>query len=695
MTGWGAVEGTPSPLGVSWSQDSQACNFALYSRNAEGVSLLLYTEDDVVHPLFSYRFDPLVNKSGRVWHCRLARSRVGTARYYAYSVSGPAPAGPLDWHRFDPEKILLDPYATSVYFPPSYDRSAATAPGSNAGRAPLGLLDPPAMLHDWSTRPRPRHESETVIYELHVRGFTRSPSAGVSDANRGTFLGVIEKIPYLLDLGVTAVELLPVFQGDPQEGSQWGYMPLNFFAPEQRYASTGAICCQHDEFCRMVRALHDAGIEVLLDVVYNHTAEGDESGPSLSFRGIDNSTYYLMSRTQEGACENLSGTGNTLHCANRAVRRMILDSLRHWVHEMGVDGFRFDLASVFMRSDDGSITSGDPLVAADVMADPELSRVRLIAEPWDARGAYQLGRSFPAVTWLQWNGRFRDDVRRFVRGDPGMVPALMYRLYGSDDLFPGDREHAYHPFQSVNYVTCHDGFTLYDLVAYDEKHNWANGHRNADGQDDNYSWNCGWEGDEDVPAEVMDLRTRQAKNYAALLFLSNGTPMFRAGDEFLQTQHGNNNPYNQDNETTWLDWTRLERFREVHRFFRLAIAFRKAHPSLGRSRFWRDDVRWHGVGPGPDLSRDSRSLAFHLCGASQNDCDLYVMINASSEVLGFRIQGKPKGGWRRVVDTGRPSPEDFVERGSEVLVASKVYSVEPRSVVVLAGLDVSPPVASQ
>jgi glycogen operon protein len=460
-------------------------------------------------------------------------------------------------------------------------------------------------------------------------------------------------------------------------------MPLNFFAPDQRYAESAPLCGQHDEFRDMVKALHQADIEVILDVVYNHTSEGDGSGPTHSFRGLDNSTYYLMSRSQPGRYEDLAGTGNTLNCANRAVRRMILDSLRHWAREMRADGFRFDLASVFTRNTDGSINFEDPLLAGDVMSDADLASLRLIAEPWDASGLYQLGRSFPAVTWQQWNGRFRDDVRRFVRGDAGFVPALMYRLYGSDDLFPDDREHAYRPFQSVNYITSHDGFTLYDLVSYNTKQNWANGHENTDGPADDYSWNCGWDGDADVPANVIRLRKQQIKNFCALLFLSNGTPMFRAGDEFMHTQGGNNNPFNQDNDTTWLDWSRLQRHSDIFRFFKHAIAFRKTHPTLGRSRFWRDDVRWHGVGPAPDLSHQSRSLAFLLRGASQGDRDLYVMINAYREPLTFTIQSGPADRWTRVIDTGQECPQDFLEPGTHQALTSSTYIVQPRSVVVL------------
>jgi isoamylase len=494
---------------------------------------------------------------------------------------------------------------------------------------------------------------------------------------------VIEKIPYLKELGVTVVELMPVFQFDPSDGNYWGYAPLNFFAPHNGYLVRRAAESQHDEFREMVDALHAAHMEVVLDAVYNHTGEGDHTGPTYSYKGIDNSTYYLISERPEQPYANFSGTGNTLNCANAAVRKMIMDSVRHWAQDMGVDGLRFDLASIFTRNADGSINLAEAPLLSDMASDPGLAGLRLIAEPWDAAGAYQLGRAFPGVMACQWNGRFRDDVRRFVRGDPGMVPLLMRRLYGSDDLFPDDRMHAYRLHQSVNYIASHDGFTLYDLVAYNVKRNRANGHGNTDGADENFSWNCGWEGDDDAPAQVARLRRQQLKNFCCLLLLANGTPMFRAGDEFMQTQAGNNNPYNQDNETAWLDWRRLHANADVFRFFRLMIAFRKAHPSLARSRFWREDVRWYGVGPEPDLSYGSRSLAFALHGASQQDDDLYVMINAYSEDLDFQVQEGTTAEWRRVVDTSLESPLDFLEAGGESPLQSLHYRVAARAVAVL------------
>jgi glycogen operon protein len=516
---------------------------------------------------------------------------------------------------------------------------------------------------------------------MHVRGFTMSSTSEVAPVHRGTFAGVVDKIPYLVELGVTIVELLPVYQFDPQEGSYWGYMPLNFFAPHQSYAADPGDARR--EFKMMVKLLHRAGIEVVLDVVYNHTAEGDHTGPTYSFKGIDDATFYLASGDPARPYRDFSGCGNTLACDSTGVRALILDSLRYWVTEFHVDGFRFDLASVLARNADGSFAGPDAPLLTAIRADPVLRGVHLIAEPWDAAGAYQLGSRFPGALWHQWNARFRDDVRRFVRGDRGTVPALMMRLYGSDDLFPDNPRDSARPAQSVNYVTCHDGFTLYDLVSYDRKHNEANGHGNSDGTDDNLSWNCGWEGDYRVPTEIAALRERQAKNLCCLLLLANGIPMLTAGDELLQTQQGNNNPYNQNNETTWLDWSRLSTYAGHFRFVRRMIAFRKAHPTLGRSRFWRDDVRWHGVGLVADLGDDSHSVAFALRGVSQGDRDLYVMINAYHEPLTFTIQEGRPGTWERVIDTALPSPNDIVHPESGPLVPSMEYRVQARSMVVL------------
>jgi isoamylase len=678
---WPRIEGSPTPLGVTYIAEEKAFNFALYSQNAREVTLLLYGADDFVTPLAEHWLEPLAHKTKRVWHCRLPEASLVDAAYYAYRVNGPAPHEPNQWHAFDPDKILLDPYAKKVFFPPGFSRSAACHPGSNAGRAPLGVIRPEASSSIPLSGRRPRHYSDAIIYELHVRGFTAGESSGIATEKRGTFAGLIEKIPYLQDLGVTIVELMPVHQFDPQENNFWGYMTLNFFCPHLRYAANQQAAIA--EFKQLVSALHAAGIEVILDVVYNHTAEANHTGPNYSFKGIDNASFYLMTHDPEEPYANFSGTGNTLNVSDPFVRNLILDSLRYWATEMQVDGFRFDLASILTRSEDGSMDWEDPPLLSAIRTDPILADTRLIAEPWDAAGAYQLGTGFPGMFWHQWNGQFRDDLRRFVRGDAGMVPKLMQRLYGSDDLFPDRIEEARRPFYSINYVISHDGFTLYDLVSYNERHNEANGHDNEDGTPDNFSWNCGVEGDDGVTPDIAALRQRQAKNLFCLLMLSNGIPMFMAGDEFLHTQGGNNNPYNQDNATTWLNWNRLHENAGSFRFCRLMIAFRKAHPSICRSRFWRDDVRWRGVGASADLSYNSQSLAYYLKGGSLGDQDLYVMINAFTEPLVFTIVDGSYRPWYRVIDTAQNTPHDICEPGQEQQIFGVHYTVGPRSIVVL------------
>jgi glycogen operon protein len=677
---WEQIEGTSLPLGATWIKNEEAFNFAVYAEHAESVTLLLYSANDLANPILTFQLNFLRNKSGPIWHCRIPFHQMRDARYYAYSVSGKAFAG---LRCFDPDKVLLDPYAKSVFFPPEFDRKLATEPGPNAGKAPLGVLTGHRGAFDWTGDVPPRPEWEAIVYELHVKGFTKNPNSGVHPSRAGTYSGLVEKIPYLKELGITVVELMPVFQRDPHEGDFWGYMPLNFFAPHAQYASSGEGDEQHLEFKTMIKELHKAGIDVLLDVVYNHTCEGDYRGPTYSFKGFSAAGYYMLSSDPGNPYANYSGTGNTLDFSRSIVRKMVMDSLRYWKDEMHIDGFRFDLASVFSRNADGSLNWGDAPIFSQIAADPELGQLHevvLIAEPWDV-GASQLGRGFPGTTWFQWNARFRDDVRRFVRGDAGIIPDLMRRIYGSDDLFPDTRAEAYHAFQSVNYIDSHDGFTLYDLVSYSQKNNWKNGHNNQDGMDENYSWNCGHEGDQGAPAAVLALRRKQVKNFFCLLLLSNGIPMFRAGDEFLNTQFGNNNPYNQDNEVGWLDWSQFQVNQDIFRFFKGMIAFRKAHPSLCRSRFWREDISWYGTGPAVDLSADSRSLAFCLHGASQADDDIYVMINGYWQDLEFHIQEGTPQDWVRLVDTALPAPEDLLETG--LPLQKLTYQVAPRSIVVL------------
>jgi glycogen operon protein len=667
--------GRPWPLGVEWIEADDAFNFALFSRHATGVTLLCYREADPVKPVFQFHLRHPTHKSGSIWHCRIPAKELGEAALYAYRIEGPHE--PEHGQRFDPEKILLDPYAPSVFFPPNFSREACARPGPTDGRAPLGRL-PGRRTPATSREMGPRHTGhDAIIYELHVKGFTARANSGVSPPKRGTFAGLTERIPHLKELGVTIVELLPVQQFDPQEKNYWGYMTLHFFSPHLQYAHGEAF----EEFRAMVRAFHAADIEVWLDVVYNHTAEGGPSGPTYSFRGVDNDSYYLLT-PDLGAYVNDTGCGNTMRTGHPAGRVLVLESLRFWVETMGVDGFRFDLASIFARAADGTMNVHEASLISEISFLARLLDIRLVAEAWDI-ASYQLGRGFPGTAWLQWNGCFRDDVRSFVRGEPGKVGALMQRLYGSDDLFPDHLPDAYRPFQSVNFLTAHDGFCLYDLVAYDRKHNEANGHNNADGSDDNRSWNCGWEGDVNAPASVTALRRQQVKNFCALLLLANGIPMFAAGDEFLNTQRGNNNPYNQDNEVTWLDWTRLEPNRDIFRFFQRMIAFRKAHPSIGRQTFWREDVTWYGMDGPVDLGHESRCLAYHLRGASVGDDDLYVMINAHWDDHTFRLPGGPSSEWARVMDTARASPQDIVDPGTEPRLDADCYLVRARSVVAL------------
>ncbi|MDQ3707085.1 MAG: isoamylase [Chloroflexota bacterium] len=676
---WDAIAGSPGPLGVTWIEEESAFNFALYSRYASTVTLLLFSSQDFATPVFQLNLDPLKNKSGPTWHCRIPLAATNNATYYGYMVNGPSAPDPGE--RFDREKVLLDPYAMGVLFPPNFSRTAASRPGSNAGRAPLGVLRADAAPFEWGDDRRPHHTSDLIIYEMHVKGFTARDNSGVSAEKRGTFAGVVEKIPYLQELGVTAVELMPIHQYDPLEGNYWGYMTLNFFSPHQSYSVNSEPAEAFNEFRDMVKALHSAGIEVILDVVYNHTTELDESGPNYSYRGIANSAYYLLEKDMRTYRDD-AGTGNVLRCAHPYVRKLVVDSLRFWVKEMHVDGFRFDLASIFTRGSDGSILE-DPPVMAEISNDVYLDDTRLIAEAWDMT-SYQLGRAFPGTSWLQWNGKFRDDIRSVVKSDPGRIADLIRRLYGSDDLFPDALLDSYHPYQSVNFITAHDGFCLYDLVSYNNKHNEANGHNNRDGTDANISWNCGWEGDENVPPQVVELRKQQVKNFCCLLLLANGTPMLVAGDEFMNTQRGNNNPYNQDNEISWLDWDLLTKNQDIFRFFKKMIAFRKAHPSLSRSGFWRADVAWYGVQGQADLSFNSHTLAFCLRGASQQDVDIYVMINTYWQDLVFTVQEGQAAEWRRIVDTGLQSPQDFLEPDQVAPLQDLNYPVKARSIVVLS-----------
>ena len=671
MRNWRQSEGAAFPLGATWIEKQQSFNFAIYSESATHVALLFFNESDLGTASFRYEFDHRINKTGPVWHARVSRSVIGSALYYAYSIDGPDSSAPSG--SFRPNKLLVDPYAKEVFRPEAFDRSAAFGTESNAGKAFLAVLPTPTVQFDWEGDRPPRHFGDLIIYELHVRGFTMNPNSGVSEAHRGTYLGIVDKIPYLQSLGITAVELMPVFDFDETEPNYWGYMPLSFFAPHHGYSSASSPGGQIAEFREMVKALHRADIEVLLDVVYNHTGEGDELGPTFNFKGIDRATYYIASGDPNAPFADFTGTGNTFNCSHRAVRQLIVDSLRYWAREMHVDGFRFDLASVFSRNADGSINFQDPPIFGDIAQDPQLERVRLIAEPWEGNPKYpnyELGGGrtkahFPGVGWRQWNDQFRTAIRRFVKSDAGWLPNMMTRLYGSSDLFPDTLEDACRPYQSLNYADSHDGATLYDLVSYNSSE----------------SWNCGdHDGEQELPDSVLRLRKRQVKNFCCLLLLANGTPMFHAADEFLRTQQGETNPYNIDGPLTWVDWSRLDQHGDLLHFFSKMIAFRKAHSSVGRSTFWGEDIHWYGVAGKPDWGDDSHAFAYYLRGGSEGDRDLYLMINAYWEPLEFQIQEGQN--WRRLADTYLDDPDDFIAEPGTALDGLS-YRVQARSVVLL------------
>ncbi len=631
--------------------------------------------------------DPTANRTYFYWHAFVPGVRPG--QLYGYRVEGPFDPGA--GMRFDPSKLLLDPYGRGVVVPPGYRREAARKDGDNAGTAMKSVVVN-CGAYDWEgDAPLRRPSAHTIVYEMHVRGFTRHPSSGVPEKTRGTFAGLIEKIPYLRDLGVTAVELLPVFQFDAQDSppglvNYWGYSPVSFFAPHQAYSSRQDSLGPIDEFRDMVKALHRAGIEVILDVVFNHTAEGDHDGPTLSFRGLDNVTYYILEHDRSRYA-NYTGTGNTLNANQPIVRRMIVDSLRYWVETMHVDGFRFDLASVLSRG-----ASGDPMpnppVLWDIESDPVLAGTKLIAEAWDAAGLYQVG-TFVGDSWQEWNGRFRDDVRSFFRGEPGTVTRMADRLIGSPDIYAHKEREAE---QSVNFVTCHDGFTLNDLVSYDGKHNEANGEDNRDGADDNRSWNCGVEGPTDDPI-VETLRNRQVKNFLTVTLLSIGMPMILMGDEVRRTQRGNNNAYCQDNETSWFDWTLVAKHADVHRFLtllngrRLLREMEPEQPHVSLDQLLREAHRaWHGVKlHQPDWQESSHSLAV-TAEVRHTRLLVHMILNAYREPLDFElpsIGAEDPGPWRRWIDTSLDSPNDIVPWPATRPVHSSTYRAHARSVVVL------------
>jgi glycogen operon protein len=545
------MRGQSFPLGATVCDGG--VNFSVYSKNAAAIELLFYDRAADAKASRVIPLDPRANRTFHYWHVFVPGVEPG--QLYGYRAHGPY--DPLHGLRFDPEKLLLDPYGRAVAVPKRFSREAACRPGDNSARAMKSVVVD-SSTYDWEgDAPLERPFGQTVIYEMHVGGFTRHESSGVAEAKRGTYAGLVDKIPHLVDLGVTAVELLPVFQFDEQDApgrltNYWGYTPISFFAPHTGYSSDKSPLAPITEFRDMVKDLHRSGIEVILDVVFNHTAEGNHEGPTYSFRGLENGVYYMLE--QGGArYANYSGTGNTLNANQSTVRRLILDSLRYWVGEMHVDGFRFDLASILSRDESGKPLQVPPILW-DIETDPVLAGSKVIAEAWDAAGLYQVG-AFVGERWKEWNGEFRDDVRSFIKGDRGSVKKLPARFLASPDLYESDRRE---PEQSVNFVTCHDGFTMNDLVSYNERHNEANREGNRDGNGHNLSWNHGVEGPTD-DVEVERLRNRQIKNLFTINLLALGVPMLLMGDEVRRTQRGNNNAYCQDNEVSWFDWRLLER----------------------------------------------------------------------------------------------------------------------------------------
>ena len=678
--------GKSYPLGATVYPNG--VNFCIFSKQAEALELLLFSSPAASTP---HQVIPLNRKEHRTfyyWHVFV--EGIGAGQVYAYRAYGEF--APMRGLHFDSDKVLLDPYACAIVGWENYDRQAAMQPGDNCAYALRGVVVD-ISTYDWEDDiPLEIPYADSVIYELHVGGFTRHPNSGVAPDKRGTYAGLVEKIPYLKDLGITAVELLPIQQFDDQEAppnlsNYWGYSPIAFFAPHIGYSS-----CKHpmgplNEFRDMVKALHRSGIEVILDVVFNHTAEGDNKGPILSFKGLDNQAYYMLEADDPSTYSNYSGCGNTLKGNHEIVSRLILDALRYWVAEMHVDGFRFDLASVLSRSRTGRPME-DPPILWVIESDPILAGTKIIAEAWDAAGLYQVG-TFIGDRFAEWNGPYRDDVRRFVKGDNDMVTRLAARIMASPDIYyEPNRE----PNRSINFITCHDGFTLRDLVSFNDKHNEANQEQNRDGSNDNYSWNCGVEGPTEHP-DVERLRQQQIKNLLTILLISQGTPMLLMGDEVQRSQQGNNNAYCQDNELSWFDWDLLEKNAGLLRFSQGLIALIQNHDIFRQECILHVGadpklpyIEWHGVTlHTPDLSYYSHTLSFTL-GYKQER--LHVVLNAYWEPLVFQLP-HPKQGkhWHRLVDTALDSPDDFQPVAIAPQVNTRTYPTAARSTIVLIELS--------
>jgi glycogen operon protein len=695
--------GSALPLGT---QDTGGgVNFAIFSRHASRVQLELFDQPADAAPARVIDLNPVHNRTGDVWHVWVEGIRPG--QLYAYRVDGPYQ--PEEGHRFNFNRLLLDPLATAISPLPDWDFGPArgydlSSPGrdlvcskvDDAGAMPKCVFTH-EQFHWLDDQPLKRPWSKTVIYETHVRGFTIHPNSGVK--HPGTYRGLVEKIPYLKELGVTAVELMPVHEfnecqvtgiqsqpGQPLR-NYWGYDPVAFFAPKASYSSAGSLGQQKLEFKEMVRALHQAGIEVILDVVFNHTAEGTELGPTLCFRGIDNAIFYMLADDKR-FYKDYTGTGNTINANHPVVRDHILAALRYWMVEMHIDGFRFDLASVLGRDRTGKLLANAPLLDR-IAEDPILRDVKLIAEAWDAAGAYEVG-SFSEKRWAEWNGRYRDDVRRFWRGEDGMLGSFASRICGSADIYTNSGKG---PEGSINFVTCHDGFTLNDLVSYCDKHNEANRENNQDGTNNNLSENYGAEG-ETSDAGIEALRKSQIKNFLLTLLISRGVPMLLGGDEFRRTQGGNNNAYCQDNETSWYDWSCLEQNKEIFRFTCGMIAFRFTHPILSKEQFYTDaEIHWFSPQGGLPNWFDPTEKQFACLIREDEQCALFLMFNAGIEAVDFGLPSvMPGTRWHVAVDTSRETPQDLFAAGEEPLWEdSQTYRLSPRSSAILLARKMDSP----
>ena len=673
----------------------------------------IFANPDDSLPCFSYTLNPSTNRTGDMWHVCVQGLKPGAL--YLYRVDGPFE--PKKGHRFDRNQYLLDPYAKAITdvsifanLPPGY-KTPVDKMDVELGKQHSAKDFPKCVVvddneFDWQgDLPLNYKLKDCIIYESHLKGFTASPSSGVE--HPGTYRGMIEKIPYLKKLGITSVELLPIQEFDefenanknPRTGERltnyWGYSTIAFFAPKVSYAADRSPGGAVKEFKELVRELHKNGIEVILDIVFNHTAEGNERGLTLNFRGFDNSIYYILEDERKQYYKNFSGCGNTVNCNHPVLRSFIIDCLRYWVTEMHVDGFRFDLASILGRDRNGNLIK-DPPVLERIAEDPILSRTKIIAEAWDAGGAYQVG-NFPGGRWAEWNDRFRDEIRRFWRGDDYLAGGAATRIAGSADLYQDDGRK---PCHSVNFITSHDGFTMNDLVSYNGKHNEQNGENNRDGSDNNSSYNYGYEGPT-KNMEIESVRTRQVKNLLLTLILAQGTPMLLAGDEIRRTQGGNNNAYCQDNEISWFNWQNTQMHADIYDFVQKAIALRRKHPVFRRQDFY--EGKSHDAGSTPDISwfasdgkcldwnNANHFLSFRLGGgkaetkALADDSDFFVMCNSGTKDITVKLPtaGKEKS-WYRLVDTSVPAPNDFMSDGNaELLEVQKSYVLPARTMAVL------------